>query len=226
MPSAISGSFVRGNYSGRFISFFSNNATHDRSADSSSKLSVLSIRDRSADSSSLAYSTLRDRVSEPRSYGFVQGISLGGPLSSDSNANSGKIMTVGLNKENIQGNPSAPSMRLDYPSSWRFRWVVTPGARSITCLAQQNSTSSISGSFRPSMTVKSNPSIGLNYDISASAPNGNGWQTIGPINFTVTSTDQVWIELRNNNYAIPSLNGYLLTPISSSSAYFDNITTT
>ena len=230
MP-AISGSMVRGNYAGRF-SIFANNTTytiHDRQLDASGKASTNFIHDRQLDASvtfSYNNSISSSKSSLPKVWGFIRSIAMGGATSPDSSGNFGNHMTYGLTKETVQGSPTPPSLRLDYPSNWRFRWIVNPGVRTISVNAQQYITSSASGSFTPSVIVKANPNVGLKTDISGSIPNILGWQTIGPLSFTATNTDVVWVELHHNNYVSFLLGNGCFTEIPSSSVYFDHIVVT
>lgn len=116
-----------------------------------------------------------------------------------------------ISKNTSDGNPSSPCLSVDVPSSWRFRWVVQPGNRSIYALAKQNSTGSV---FRPRMTLKSNPNVGLTNDVSGSAPQAAGWVQIGPLSFVATATDVVWVELSNNAYSQsfePALFDHIIT---------------
>ena len=203
---------VRGNYTSRAATFA---ATYDRTTDSSSVLTMSVIDDRITDASTTSSTTIRDRGAEGGSAGYLQGIAFEAPTSLDGQGSFGRHMQVGINKDVSIGNPSAPSLRLDYPGFWRFRYVVRPGTRKVSIITQQNST----GSYRPTVVVKSNPSIGLMADVSASAADVPGWTTVGPVTFAVTGTDVVWVELHNNNYGMPNLNGSLI----STPAYFDHI---
>jgi len=214
----ISGSFVLGDSTGRIMSFSS---IYNRLSTSSSVALTTpgAIYDLLSESSSLTASQKRNR-SESHTFvlGAAQGITIGDSGTIDGNGSFGRYIQVGVNKETVDGVPSAPSLRLDYPGNmWRFRWVVKGGNRSISVSAKQNST----GSYRPSMVIKANSNIGLNYDVSSSAADGAGWVTIGPITFTATSgsSEAVWVELHNNNYNIISSNGGLTAV----PAYFDHI---
>ena len=160
--SNLSGSFVKGNFSGRLGSLPGN----------------------------------RDIAGTTRGAFTLSGIHMGGPTSVRGDTSFGRHMQIGVVKNTTDGNPSSPSLSLLIPGMWRFRWVVKAGTRSISIYAKQNSTGS---AFRPSLIVKANPNVGLNNDISGSAPAGSGWQTIGPVSFTSTGTDVVWVELWNNN---------------------------
>jgi len=146
--------------------------------------------------------------------GYMQGISLGGPTSINGDAPVGRSLQVGVSKNTVEGNPSAPCLSLDIPGIWRFRWVIKPGIRSIYVNTKQVTTI-LTSSLRPSIVVKSNPNVGLNNDISSSAIVSQDWVTIGPLSFAATGTGATWVELHNNN------TNEFLTP-----ALFDHIITT
>ena len=48
---------------------------------------------------------------------------------------------------------------------------------------------------RPTLTVRANPAIGVNADVTATAPAGTGWVTIGPLTFTASASGGIVIEL-------------------------------
>jgi len=207
---AISGSFVRGDWagpaSGPFLAILDNNTK------SGSVYNMTAIRDTGTiiSATPTASFAFRERgIGEQKVVGYLQGTSFGEGSTMDGAGSFGRHLQVGLSKETTDGSPTAPSLKLDYPGSmWRFRWVVKTGNRSLTIAAKQNSTGSL---YRPSVIIRKNPSIGLNADISASAPNGAGWVTIGPINFTVSGSDVVWVEMHNNNnsWSMQSWDGML-----------------
>lgn len=129
--------------------------------------------------------------------GAVQAISLGGPTSYLSDSPNGRHLQVGVTQSLDEGFPTAPCLSLQIPGFWRFRWSIKTGQRAIYVWANQNST----GSYRPSVVIRSNALVGMTADLSASAADGPGWQQIGPINFTATGNGVVWVELHNNNTA-------------------------
>ena len=191
----------------------------DRGLDSSSLLSVSAINDRGLDSSSLGASSIsRMKASEPGIAGAMKGISFGAPTDTNELGSFGHNMQVGIFKDTVEGSPTQPCLRMDIPGMWRFRWVVKSGARSVSVLAKQNST----GSSRPSVIVRKNTACGVLTDMSASAAAGAGWTTIGPITFSGTGSESVWVELRNNNTGVANSNGTLVY----APAYFDHIVTT
>ncbi len=212
-----SGSMVRGDLAGKMALSYS--FYEDRQQLQSGSLTpfAFSFENKQLISGSIAgIKMVRDNDGEPRSLGFLQGLAFGAPTTIDGGGSFGRHMQVGVNRENSDGTPTAPALRLDYPGGmWRFRWVVKNGSRSISVSAKQNST----GSYRPSMIVRKNANIQIFNDISASAPNGNGWVNIGPITFTASGSDVVWVELHNNNHGVMNLEGVLV----SQPAYFDHI---
>ncbi len=140
------------------------------------------------------------RMGESSTIGALEGIYLGG-MSSINGDSTTRHLQVGITQSYADGFPSAPCLSLQVPGFWRFRWSVKSGQRSVYVWAQNNSTGS---AYRPSMVVKANPVVGLNADLSASAPNGVGWTQIGPITFTPTGAGVVWVELHNNQTTAPS----------------------
>lgn len=113
-------------------------------------------------------------------------------------------MQTGIAKSDSSGSLGDACLVLNYTGFWRFRWAVKSGTRILTVQASQNST----GSFRPSVIIKKNPSIGINNDVSASAPDGAGYVTVGPMTITPTALGYVWVELHNNAGQYPMI-GYL-----------------
>lgn len=140
-------------------------------------------------------------------------ISMGEMSSLEYNSTGLRPMVYGMKQNNTEGSPGSPSLELELPSKFRFRWVVRPGVRTISVMAKQNLTCSIENQ-RPSIVVKANSNVGLLYDVSGSAQTGSNWVTIGPISFTSTGTDVVYVELINN------------LQYSNQSAYFDHIMVT
>lgn len=137
---------------------------------------------------------------------------MGGPSGPNGEDTSGILNYVyGMSKDTTEGSPSSPCLRLNYPSMFRFRWVVRAGPRRIAIRAKQ--INMYSTEQRPSLTVKASAEVGLLDDITAFAPNGTDWVTIGPISFTATGMGMVYVEIRNN----------LL--LSDSPAFFDHIIT-
>jgi hypothetical protein len=173
-------------------------------------------------SGSITSSFVQDR-SLPGSIG-LQGISFGAPTDYLGTGNFGRHLQVGVQEDTTVGSPTIPSLRIDYPGAyWRFRWVVTSGSHSITCLAQQSLVSTLPASYAPSIVVKANPGLGLNFDQSASGVVGSSiFQLLGPVTFSVTSNtgSVVWVELHNNNLSMSVLGGggVATTPV-----WFDHI---
>lgn len=141
--------------------------------------------------------------------GYLQGINLG-PTSIHGDSPMGRNLQVGVTQSLTEGLPSPPSLQLDIPGFWRFRWAVKAGARAIYVSAKQDISS---GSYRPSMIVRNNPQVGLYTDLSGSAASAAGWQQI-PLSFTATGNGVVWVELCNNdtsNYNNPAFFDHIIT---------------
>jgi hypothetical protein len=143
----------------------------------------------------------------------LKGIAMGAPGSANGDDGFGMINYVfGMSKDTTEGSPGAPCIRMQYPSMFRFRWVVKPGQRRIAIRAKQAKI--YSTIQRPSLIVKANPSVGIPSDIVAYAPDSSDWVLIGPTIFTATGTGMVFVEIHNN----------LL--MSDSPAFFDHIVAT
>jgi len=80
---------------------------------------------------------------------------------------------------------------LDVRGTYRFRWTVAAGSRSISIDCKQ----AVNLSPRPRVTVLANPEIGVNADVQGSAASGTGWVTIGPIAVTPSSAGALWVIL-------------------------------
>lgn len=132
---------------------------------------------------------------EDKTVGALQGIHLGGPTSLLGDGTFGRYLQSGVTQSLSEGSPfsQTPSLQLNHPGFWRFRWSVVAGVRSVYVNAKQ-----ITGSLRPSVVVKANTAVGLPNDVSGSAGAGSDWVTIGPVSFTSTNTGMVWVELWNN----------------------------
>ena len=222
-----SGSFVEGNGSGRF-----------RMVGAAS--SLVSLPTLTVSGSVEAFSnrglagpiTLRGAISSSYEgdfrgkWGGAQGIMMGPMDSYYGESDWGRPLQSGVTKNTISGTLGDSCLELREPGFWRFRWAVKSGARSISVQANQNSTGSL---LRPSMVVKKNPSIGVMNDVSASAVDGSGWKTIGPIAINPTSLGYVWVELRNNGSYYPAM-GYMTNGSGSGETsrvcLFDHIVTT
>lgn len=123
-------------------------------------------------------------------------------------------MQLGLKKNTVEGSPSAPCLELPAKQSWRFRWVVKSGAKRVSIKVKQVGIGSTG--TRPTLTVKANPSIGLDIDTVATAPDGTDWVTIGPVVFVPNAAGVVYVEVKNN---IDITTGETSTSL----AYFDHI---
>jgi hypothetical protein len=110
-------------------------------------------------------------------------------------------------RNNTEGDPAQPSLQITSgKAKWRFRWIVAAGARTLSIKVKQQDISEA----RPTLIVKANPDIGVNADVTETAPAGDGWVTIGPAAITPSSDGAVWVEIWNN------VDGLL-------PAYFDNV---
>lgn len=105
-------------------------------------------------------------------------------------------LTYGAGRNNAEGDPTQPSLELKYPSVFTFRWVAKAGARTI----QVNVKQACNLSPRPIVTVKANPDIGVNADVSGTAAAGTGWVTIS-VNVSPTSDGVVLVELESRTGA-------------------------
>ena len=145
------------------------------------------------------------------SIGAMQGLVFGGMTTILGDGTFGRHVQIGVLRNNTEGSPAQPSLELNIPGMWRFRWGVTPGVRTI----QINVKQAINTSPRPTMTVKANAAIGVATDQVATAASASGWIVLGPISITVSAAGPLWVELRNNYY------GNFATP-----CYFDHIVAT
>lgn len=122
------------------------------------------------------------RVGRASSYPKM-GMNLGGSI----------MYSLGVSKSDTVGNP-VPSMLMQYPATFKFRWAAESGARTVQVDVKQ----SCNVSPRPTLTVKANPDAGISFDVVGSAPSSTGWVTIGPLNLTPTSNSVLIIELSCN----------------------------
>jgi hypothetical protein len=125
----------------------------------------------------------------------TSGINLGGmPTIVGDDSYGVRNYVFGMSKETSEGSPNSPCIRLEFPSFWRFRWVVKPGQRQIAVRVKQAKTFP---DQRPKLVVKANANVGLTSDLEAVAPEGTDWVVLGPIIFTATGTDMVYVEVHN-----------------------------
>ena len=158
-------------------------------------------------------------VGLPRCIG-LQGINLGGGPSWDGESSFGRVLQVGAQESLSVGYLAAPSLQLNQPGFWRFRWTVASGARTVTVFVMQ----AANIAPYPSLTVKANSSIGVNSDVSATSPGGTGWVQIGPVTVSPTSEGVLWVQLWNN-LNLPNIIGAPNATIGSP-CYFGQITVT
>lgn len=147
-----------------------------------------------------------------RVVGYMKGISLTPTATLRGDGVADRPLCVGIRRESTEGSPSAPCLAIDIPQTWRFRWGVRSGTRSMSVSAKQ--VSNVAGK-RPRLVIRANPAIGVNSDVVADAPSGTGWVTIGPVSVTPTSNGMLWVELCNMD-----------TDTFNSTAYFDHILAT
>lgn len=150
----------------------------------------------------LPYSASNGNTSDQARFGVLRSMNIGGS----------PVWISGMSKELVDGSPGAPSLKLDRPNSWRFRWAIrSTGAHTIQINAKQ----AVNQNPRPSMIVRANPSIGIYNDVSASAPTGTGWVLLGPISVTTSAVGATYVDISNN-----------YSGSTSSSCYFDHIVST
>lgn len=122
-----------------------------------------------------------------------------------------QYLTFGAGKDSVVGNPTAPSLALKYASTYRFRWVLHTGVN----ILYVNCLQAINLMPRPTVTAKANPDIGINADVSATAPSGTGWVTIGPVSVTASAAGAVYVWLTSNT-----------TSENAAPCYFDHLVAT
>jgi|GEM_PF-2230628 len=109
------------------------------------------------------------------------------------------ITTVGLaeqlaaeaRRDDSEGSSAPPSLYLPKGGRIRLRIPIAAGSRAVTVKARQPS----AGLPRPTARILTNAAIGLNADLTAAAPAGTGWVSIGPLTFNATANGGVEVEL-------------------------------
>ena len=129
----------------------------------------------------------------------------------------GRHMQVGVLRNNSEGNPAQPSLQLDVPGMWRFRWSVQAGSRYIQVNCKQVN----NGLPRPTMVVKAASGI-LASDQTGTAGSSTGWVTI-TVSFTALTAGALWVELHNNDYALVPAAG---ATAAHNPCYFDHLVAT
>jgi hypothetical protein len=126
------------------------------------------------------------------SIAVLQGINIGGQMGPIT-GNTLPLQAL-VARSDSQGTPSSPSIVLYGPTYWRFRWTIRVGTQTlrVSCLQAGNE------SPRPTMVIKANTDVGLNADVSGSAPSSTGWVVIGPLSVTANATGAVFVEFHNN----------------------------
>lgn len=106
-------------------------------------------------------------------------------------------------RSDLQGNPTAPSLRIQSRGKWRFRWNLSEGTHEISVKVKQD----VNLDPRPTLTVKANPEIGLMSDVVGVAEASFGWITIGPLSVTVSTKGATWVEF-NTRYESQDVQSY------------------
>jgi|ERR1041384_116380 hypothetical protein len=121
---------------------------------------------------------------------------------------------VGISKDDTEGSPGSPCMRMSQIGYWRFRRTLNAGTRAF----QINVKQAANQSPRPSVIIRKNLSMGINSDITIIAPSDTGWVVVGPQTISVTNQGFVWIELHNNYETYP--------PTAPAYCYWDHVVVT
>src|SRR4051812_37121887 len=102
---AISGSFVRGDWSGPAMG--PTPAINDKTADSSFTMSLLAINDKTADTSTITSSlSFRERgIGEQKIVGYLQGVAFNAPTTMDGAGSFGRHIQLGVSRDNTDGSP-------------------------------------------------------------------------------------------------------------------------
>lgn len=103
------------------------------------------------------------------------------------------LMSMG-GRDNAQGDPAQPSLRMDARGVFRFRWAFASGARTVSVNVKQEA----NASPRPTLVVKANPAIGIAADVVETAGSSTNWITIGPAAINPSSNGATWVELHAN----------------------------
>lgn len=106
-----------------------------------------------------------------------------------------RVVVCGHTSMVVGGKDSTEGiLRMDAKGMWRFRWVVASGNRTIEISVKQP----VNLTPYPTLTVKANPDIGVNSDVTETSPGGAGYVTIGPASISPSSAGAVWVELKAN----------------------------
>ncbi len=97
-------------------------------------------------------------------------------------------------KSTADGNPAQPSLEMTWGGTFRFRWSVKSGTRTLAIDVKNV----LGIQPYPTLTVKADPSLGVNSDVVGTATSGTGWQTIGPITVSPSSDGVLWVELHSD----------------------------
>jgi len=109
-------------------------------------------------------------------------------------ANEPYILAVtGSGSNSTEGTVTPPSLRMDARGTFRFRWSVINGNRSIEVFVKQAE----NGQPRPLLRVKANPLIGVMSDGTSVASSGTSWVSTGTVAISPTTNGAVWVHLEN-----------------------------
>ena|SRR5690349_14537939 len=93
----------------------------------------------------------------------------------------------------VVGN-AAPSFRMDARGNWSAWIYFDSGTNTIQVDVQQ----AVNLSPRPTITVHSDSTVGINSDIVGTAASGTGWVTIGPLSVSPSAAAVLLVSLSNN----------------------------
>lgn len=125
----------------------------------------------------------------------------GGAASSDSQSPPWRIRSINADtlyhalggRDNTEGSPGQPSLKILGRGYFPVPWVIRPGVRSVSCKVKQP----VNVLPRPSIVIRANPLVGLNADVEVAAQPGTDW-VIVQAGFTATAEGGVYVELRGN----------------------------
>jgi len=103
------------------------------------------------------------------------------------------VLIVNSGSVNTEGDPDVPSFVMGAQGTFRFRWSVINGNRSISVRVKQAE----NREPRPLLRVKANPAIGVLSDGTAVAASGTGWVTVGTVAVSPTLNGALYVILEN-----------------------------
>lgn len=104
----------------------------------------------------------------------------------------GQLYLTNLRRNNVEGDPSSPSMEFFGPMRKSFLWAVDAGSRTFSIKVKYTPDIALQ---RPYVIIKSNTDIGVASDVVEMAASGSGWVTIGPMAITPTFNGVVEVVL-------------------------------